>query len=656
VGNRKLQREPASANVARAMTLTSLLQTMIDLQTDEAIAILDRSLRHVAINRTWKSSMRLGEEVLGRTIEEIYGVHDERFAKELETVLAGQTVSRSVASPGEKQVSRVLLSPWRDENGQVAGIISRHQVEAAQGLQARERRLRLAMEMAKVYAFEVDFRTGTLTEEPSHRSTTDARMTSFEAMIASLPEEYREAQRQAWAQHLETGEPLNEEYPMYEPDGTLLWRRSVAEAVHDLDQQLIGMVGVSQIINDRKMAELALVAEKEAAQAADRTKSEFLANISHEIRTPLNGVLGLASLLAKTELDTSQSEMVRTIEASARTLNALMCDVLDLAKIESGRLDLDLQPFAPAEAVQHIHRLFAAAAAEKGLDFICKIDPGVSGLVLGDRTRLSQILTNLTSNAVKFTATGQVSLSVRAEGEGEEQRLVFAVTDTGMGISTEVLPRLFERFVQADGSISRSFGGTGLGLAISLNLARLMDGDIQAASTLDQGSTFTVTIRAPRWTQDIEAPASPDSPGGAGLPQGPPVRVLLVEDHPVNRRVVELILGEVAALECAENGALGLAAFRRAAFDVVLMDMQMPVMDGLEATRAIRDLERRRGTARTPIIMLSANALGEHVRSGLEAGADFHLAKPITADDLIQAVARAVQTGRGAEPPLAATA
>ncbi|HEY3697162.1 ATP-binding protein [Phenylobacterium sp.] len=632
-----------------------LLQTIIDFQTEEAIAVFDRSLRHIAVNDAWKASIS-GDAVIGRTIWEVFGPKDERFGRDIEAVLAGETVMRRVASADAWQVSQVRLSPWHDETGKIAGVITRHKVTTGKGLQARERRLRMAMETAEVVAFQVDFRTGMLTEEPSGRTTHNPGMTSLEALVASLPEQWRAPQREAGRRHLETGEPMREEYQTYGEGGGLVWRRSVAEAVRGVDGQVIGIVGLSQVIDRYKRAELALVAEKEAAQAADRAKSEFLANISHEIRTPLNGVLGLASLLSKTRLDTGQSEMVRTIEASARTLNALMCDVLDLAKIESGRLELDVQPFAPAETVQHIHRLFAAAAADKGLDFSCEVDPSVSGMAIGDHTRLNQILTNLISNAIKFTAAGQVSLGVRAEGEGCDQRLVFTVSDTGMGISREALPRLFARFVQADGSISRSFGGTGLGLAISRTLARLMDGDIEAASTPGQGSTFTVTVGAPRWVQDVDGAAGDVAAGGAGLPLDRALQVLLVEDHPVNRRVVELILDGLVSLECAENGALGLAAFRRQAFDIVLMDMQMPVMDGLEATRAIRDFERARGAGRTPIVMLSANALNEHVRSGLEAGADFHLAKPITADDLIQALARAAEIGQDAAAPLAATA
>ncbi len=635
----KPSRRAGPTDVASAF---AMLQAAIDLDTEEAIAVLDHDLRHVAVNDAWVATIGRGREVIGQTVSEVYGPYDDRIAAEFAAVLSGETVVRTIAEPNLRQrVTHAIMAPWRDASGEVAGIISRHQVQTNQGLEARERRLRLAMETAEVWAFEVDFRTGVMIEEPNRVSQLHGNLNSYEALMSRLPEDEKAAQRAAWEEHLQTGEPVRQELLAVDAYGGRVWRRTVAEAVKSVDGEVVGVVGVIQNIDARKRAELALLAEKEAAQAADRSKSEFLANISHEIRTPLNGVLGLASLLAKTTLDGAQQEMVATIEASARTLNALMCDVLDLAKIESGRLELDPQPFDPAEALRHIHRLFAASAAEKRLMLDWDVDDSVTGLVVADRTRLCQVLTNLTSNAVKFTAAGGVHLGLRAEGQGADQKLVFTIRDTGIGIAPDVLPRLFERFVQADGSISRSFGGTGLGLAISRNLTKLMGGDISAQSTPGEGSTFTVVVHAPHWTEAVAATPVEQVADGVVLEPERPLRVLLVEDHAVNRRVVELILADLVELECAENGALGLAAFRRGAFDVVLMDMQMPVMDGLEATRAIRACERVRGAGRTPIVMLSANALSAHVRQGLEAGADFHLAKPITADDLIAALRRA---------------
>jgi signal transduction histidine kinase len=305
---------------------------------------------------------------------------------------------------------------------------------------------------------------------------------------------------------------------------------------------------------------------RQAAEAADRAKSEFLANISHEIRTPLNGVLGLSSMLLRTRLEAAQREMVETIEASARTLNVLLSDVLDIARIEAGRIELEAVPFSPAECIRHVRDLFAPAAADKGLAFVVEIAPALEDSMVGDPTRLTQILTNLCSNAVKFTGAGAITLRARCEGEGPARRAVVEVADTGIGVSPEAAAQLFQRFVQVDGSMRRTSGGAGLGLAISRTLARLMDGDLTCRSALGQGSTFTLTVSLRRWT-GVGAVAPPSANTPLATPSASPARtpsVLLVEDHPVNRRIVELILGDRVALECVENGSLGLPPTRPA--------------------------------------------------------------------------------------------
>ena len=644
--NSKPRRATSPSDAWDVRQTQTLVQSLINLLTEEALCVLDRSQRHVAVNTTWKAAMGFGDEAIGKTTIDLYGINGEQFEADFARALAGEEVVRTVQVPGDDRITIVCLSPWRGTDGEILGAICRHTVggDAQGALQLRERRLRMAMDMAQVNAFQIDFRTGQVTHEPEQPDFPNQGFFTYEDVVAPMPEEWRDRNRENWARHLKTREPIEDEYQL-RLNGALVWHRTLAEAVHGSNGDVVGMIGVCQNIDERKRIELELIAEKEAAQAADRSKSEFLANISHEIRTPLNGVLGLASQLRRTQLDTVQNEMVRTIESSAQTLNALLCDVLDVAKIESGHLELDPQPFDPEEVVRHLHRLFRGAASAKGLDFRCDLDASVSGLAMADSTRLNQILTNLISNAIKFTAAGGVELRAWAKGEGESQRICFSVTDTGSGIPAEVLPRLFERFVQADGSISRSYGGTGLGLAISRNLARMMGGDVEVTSEPARGSTFTLTINAPVWRQEGPATPAEDSSPFASLPADRPLRVLLVEDHPVNRRVVELILAGIADVECAENGVLGLAAYREGVFDVVLMDMQMPVMDGLEATRAIRCYESVAGAPHTPIVMLSANAMSEHVRSGMEAGADFHLAKPITAEVLVGALARALEGG-----------
>jgi PAS domain S-box-containing protein len=392
-------------------------------------------------------------------------------------------------------------------------------------------------------------------------------------------------------------------------------------------------------VSDAKAAEAALTEARDAAEAANRAKSAFLANMSHEIRTPLNGVIGVADALARTRLDAAQTEMVEVVRSSAGTLERLLSDVLDLARVESGRIELHPEPFHVGDAVRDVARLCRPAAEEKGIALEVELAAEVDRIGLGDAVRIRQILTNLVSNAVKFTAEGEVRLTVRAEGAPGGVR--FEVADTGVGFDPEQKARLFARFQQADGSITRRFGGTGLGLAISRELADLMGGEIDCDSTPGKGSTFVLRVRLPLVEHEgaeAEAREPPAREAGEGA-----VRVLLADDHPVNRQVVQLMLaGADAEVHAVENGREACDAFYAARFDVVLMDMQMPVMDGLSAVREIRAHEAHAGAGRTPIIMLTANAMAEHVEQSLAAGADQHLGKPLRAETLYAAIARAL--------------
>jgi CheY-like chemotaxis protein len=373
---------------------------------------------------------------------------------------------------------------------------------------------------------------------------------------------------------------------------------------------------------------------------SNRAQTEFLANMSHEIRTPLNGVVAVADALAMTRLDPRQEELVEIIRTSGATLERLLSDVLDLARIETGAVTIEAEPFHLAEAVRAAVALHRPRAGEKGLELAVAIPPAAEDFVLGDAVRLKQILTNLLSNAVKFTAAGHVRLSLEA-GEGAWR---FTVEDTGVGFDPGLKERLFNRFQQADGSVTRQFGGTGLGLAICRQLAGLMGGAIEADSRPGAGARFTLALPLPA----AEAPAPPVAPASSAEPAARPLRVLLADDHPVNRRVVEVLLEAAgAALVSTENGREAVEAYGSAPFDVVLMDMQMPVMDGLSATTRIRELERRLSRPAAYVVMLTANALREHQEASLAAGADAHLAKPIEAARLYAVLAEgAERTGR----------
>ena len=402
--------------------------------------------------------------------------------------------------------------------------------------------------------------------------------------------------------------------------------------------------GVARDVTDRMTADQALRDAKAAAEAANRAKSDFLANMSHEIRTPLNGVIGIVDALSRTELTDHQMEMVELIRSSGTTLERLVSDILDVSKIEAGQLTLESRAFDLEEALEPL-ALMRARAEDKGLEFHVHRSPEARGLFVGDSTRIRQVLGNLLSNAVKFTAEGSVTVTIEAWPDdpdgGEAHRLAFTVEDTGVGFGSGHAQRLFDRFNQADSTITRRFGGTGLGLSICRSLVEMMEGEIEARSTPGVGSRFrfVLPLRRAGTLADYDC-RGPASARGAAPAVGRAMRVLLAEDHPTNQRVVQLILSSLGAeVVIAGDGAEAVSAFEAEHFDVVLMDMQMPVMDGLTATRAIRDLEAARpGRGRTPVVMLSANAMAEHRSNSVAAGADIHVAKPVTAASLLAGI------------------
>jgi PAS domain S-box-containing protein len=397
---------------------------------------------------------------------------------------------------------------------------------------------------------------------------------------------------------------------------------------------------VARDVTDRVAAEAEMKAAHAAAQAANQAKTDFLANMSHEIRTPLNGVIGVVAALAQTELSPEQREMVSLVETSGLTLERLVSDILDLSKIEAGRLEIEAAPFDLADALEGVLHLNRLKAEEKGLAFAADIDDAAQGAFLGDSVRLKQVVGNLLSNAVKFTDQGGVRLRVSLTEAGDgPAHLTVEIRDTGVGFDAETGANLFQRFSQADTTITRRFGGTGLGLSICKAIVEMMGGEISASSEPGRGSLFRATFPLPRVRMADPDARPADDTSGAPLARVDALRVLLAEDHPINQKVVQLILAPLGAeITVTEDGAQALAAFRTSLFDLVLMDMQMPVMDGLTATMALRDEERRRGGPRTPIIMLSANAMIQHRRDAMAAGADHHIAKPITAHLLMDGI------------------
>jgi len=521
-----------------------------------------------------------------------------------------------------------------------------------------ERKLSIAVEASGDGLFEIDLIT-----QASSASRTWMTMLGYDAEDAELPiKDWREfihpddaaRLQETYAAHFRGETPHTEiELRMRCKDGGYKWVLTRGRVVDWQDGAPWRLIGTTMDISARKALEQQLEAARDLAESANQAKSTFVANMSHEIRTPLNGVIGIAGALSRTELTAPQREMVGLVQSSGQVLDRLLTDILDQAKIEAGDFQLQMAPFDLRREVECAAELMRARADDKGLDFHVAYGEGAEGAFQGDAVRLQQILSNLCANAIKFTEAGEVRIQVDIIDAPEgAATLQIAVTDTGIGFDAEMGQRLFSRFTQADGSITRRFGGSGLGLAICRTLTELMGGEIDATSELGRGSIFTVRIPLTRLDAEAATGQAVEAVGESEIDrimgEGRPLRILLAEDHPTNQRVVQLILEPLGVdLTIVGDGAEAVALFQSGAFDLILMDMQMPVMDGLTATRAIREREALTGAPPTPIAMLTANAMDEHLRAGAAAGADHHIAKPITPDSLVAGIEAAL----AASPP-----
>jgi PAS domain S-box-containing protein len=421
-------------------------------------------------------------------------------------------------------------------------------------------------------------------------------------------------------------------------DGNPFWVELNCRLARDESGEPRWIDGFVQDISERKAREEA-ERELQAAEAASRAKSMFLANMSHEIRTPMNIILGATDMLEQSALTGDQRGCVRLLRESGGALLGLISDVLDLSKIEAGKIELQEVDFDLPDLVAQTAGIFSAQAADKGLELSWGCAPELPQVVRGDPNRLRQVLTNLLGNAVKFTSQGEVRLEASlANPPGEETEAVevlFMVSDTGPGVEPGQRSAIFETFTQADASTSREHGGAGLGLAITRSLVELMGGSVWCESRAERGSVFWVSLPfAPAEGPPAATEAQQIAPADL-----PPASVLMVEDNELNRMLFEYYLESTPCTAAfAENGEQGVEAFRAGRFDIVFMDVSMPVMDGLEAARAIREIERDRGEEPTPIVALTAHGLAGDEQRCLEAGCTLYLAKPVRQRDVLRCI------------------
>ncbi len=451
-------------------------------------------------------------------------------------------------------------------------------------------------------------------------------------------------------------------------------RGAIAPSVYEMSIDVLShwlVVGLSMTLamlitgaaifqREMELAAVKLCEARTEAVSANRAKSDFLAMMSHEIRTPMNGVLGMAEMLEDTELTDQQRLYAETITSSGASLMTIINDILDLSKVEAGGISLTNKPFALRSFLEQISMLFKLRANQQQLDLIIEIDENLPDHISGDVGRIRQILINLIGNAFKFTEQGHIKIKVSGAAIAGDIDLSFVVEDTGIGIPEDKLDDIFKKFEQVEGSTTRRFDGAGLGLAISRQLAHAMGGDITAQSVCRDGCIFTFKVTLPvataidlspvreRETSIVITQHEDGSPSGTELKTSR-IRVLIAEDNDVNRLVMKSMIDDARYELCfAVNGVKALAAYKAAAFDIVLMDVSMPEMDGHETARAIRNFERETAALRTPIVCVTAHAFEGQREKTLAAGMDDYLAKPIRKEQLAAMLSKWTGAGRKA--------
>lgn len=650
---------------------SDLLQAVIDT-VPARVFWKDRASRYLGCNTAFARDAGLSDtsELLGKTDYDLAWANEAgRYHADDVTVIESERPKIAFEEPqttpsGQTAWLRTSKVPLKDQANQVVGVLGIYEdISKQRGTETRlresEERFALAMRAASDGLWDWNIRTQSTYLSPQWKAMlgyADHELDNSFATWERLVDEDGRVWTMALIHDCLCGKSngFKTEFQMRHKDGHWVDILSRAIIIRAQNGEPLRMVGthvdvterntiarqLEQAVHTMEQQNQALSDAHKQALAATEAKSAFLASMSHEIRTPLNAIVGMADLLQETSLSQDQADYVRRFSRAADHLMGLVNSILDLSKIEAGELQLEQIPFNPRELVTTVRDLMGVSAETKQLTLEAQIHPDLPSTVTGDPMRLRQVLMNLVGNAIKFTEHGQVVLTVNTAGP---DRLRFVISDTGIGIPPDKLPFIFESFTQGDATTTRKFGGTGLGLSICQRLVCMMDGHLTVTSTLGVGSTFECTVRLPSVIETV-TPLSDRHiqrrTESASSPSARPLRILVVDDLEDNRAIVEHYLKTSAyVIEMAENGQIALEKFQTGAYDLVLMDVQMPIMDGLQATSAIRQWERAHHHTPTPILALTAHALKEEERKSLDAGCTAHLTKPIKKQALLRAIA-----------------